>query len=281
MNKMPENSNVVNNDKPTQLGKQKKKNLRNILKVVTKKPFSIFVRRGSQESPSSASSACGAEQDDQEKVQHISLDKEFCKTTKSKCCVSFATTASTSKTISWRDYSVHEISAAWYSPDEYISIRSDCCKEIIKIDKGEKLQDKKYCSRGLECHTRYARISKSKNRAQSIQVVLQGQESQVRDGRPHDDEAIARAYHDTTSSCQLWATVTGLVDARAAEEVDDIIIAGNASIDDDLSSVTSASSRNCKYYTQRKACTATSSAHGSRQDFPDRSMAMLAAARSA
>jgi hypothetical protein len=258
MNQKPESNNVEINDNRTEPKKQNKKNLYNTLKVVAKEPFAVFVRRGSR---NAGAKSTFAEHDDDYAgyIQQTSLDKEVFKTTKSNKCVSFATVPSTRSMVSWRDFSAHEISAAWFTRDEYISMQRSCCKEIIKLDNGERLKDKKYCARGLECHTRYGRLTKKRNRTHSILVVLEVQDSHVRDGLPCDDEAIARVYHDATSSCQLWAAAVGLVDARAAEEVDDIL-GGDICSYDDVRSVTT-SSKNCKYYTPITAYAVSSSRH--------------------
>jgi hypothetical protein len=89
------------------------------------------------------------------------------------------------------------------------------------MDKGEVLKDKKYCARGLETHTKIGCIIKRKNRTESFYNVLREQENQWNEGTC-DDKAIACVYHQTTSSCQMWANVVGLRDQCKVEEyIDD------------------------------------------------------------
>lgn len=130
--------------------------------------------------------------------------------------VRFAVQSKVKLTISRHDITPTERSSAWYSENEYQDIARSCSKQIQKMNRGEELRDKKYCSRGLEQHTRIGCLNKMANRALSIQAVLVEQEQQIRDGI-RDDESIAFMYHDVTSSSQLWATALGLQDRRAAE----------------------------------------------------------------
>jgi hypothetical protein len=135
--------------------------------------------------------------------------------------VSFANQASVVYTIARRNYSPNEIKATWYSKKEKMNIEKQCCKQILRMDRGETLKDKKYCARGLEGHTRTGFTLKSKNRALSINSVLAEQHHVQLLRGFRDDEAIAHAYHQTTASCQIWACVVGLRDQRVAEEYSD------------------------------------------------------------
>jgi hypothetical protein len=143
--------------------------------------------------------------------------------------VSFARQAAVRRTISLEGFTLEELEAAWFTRDEFADIKKSCCRQIIKMGNGERLLDKKYCSRGLEGHTRLGNMSKSLNRTESIRAVLEEQDWQFDEGRPYDPEAISSAYHRITSSCQLWASSIGLEDQRAAEcyEDDETIIVGN------------------------------------------------------
>jgi hypothetical protein len=130
--------------------------------------------------------------------------------------VSFASQPIEHHTIARNDFSPEEIKATWFTEEEYYTISRQCCKQIDKMDKGQKLKDKKYCARGLEALTKLASIAKSKSREESIRAVLQEQDMQVEEER-YDDEAIGKAYHQVTSSCQMWASVVGLRDQRSSE----------------------------------------------------------------
>ena len=118
--------------------------------------------------------------------------------------------------LSRHDMTDEEIIATWYQDEEYSKITKDCCKQIKKMEKGEALKDKKYCSRGLETHTKLHSKAKTLNREEAIDAVLDEQEEQQALGVV-DEEAIAQCYQTFSSSCQLWAHTIGLRDQRAAE----------------------------------------------------------------
>jgi hypothetical protein len=134
--------------------------------------------------------------------------------------VRFAPTTEMRPSLARKDYTPLEMRACWFQDEEYSKIRKDCCKQIKKMQNGEVLKDKKYCSRGLESHTRLAAISKTLNRQTAINAVLDEQEDQRQTGDV-DEEDIAQRYQQATSSCQLWACIVGLRDQRAAEEYSD------------------------------------------------------------
>ena len=112
-------------------------------------------------------------------------------------------------------YTEEEHKASWYQEDEFYQMRMACVKQIDKINKGMVLKDKKYCSRGLEGHTRLLEISKRQNRRAGFDAVINEQREQRHLGFV-DDEAIARKYSDVTSSCQLWARKMALQDQQRA-----------------------------------------------------------------
>ena len=147
--------------------------------------------------------------------------------------VSFASHATMYETIARQNYTQEEIKATWYSQDEYLQISKQCCKQIQKMNRGERLRDKKYCSRGLEAHTTIGLVTKMRNRAESIQAVLEEQEVQrIKEGI-HDEDTIADLYNEVTSSCQLWARTVALRDQREAEAYLDDELAGPTSMSHD------------------------------------------------
>ena len=77
---------------------------------------------------------------------------------------------------------------------------------------------RKYCTRGLEGHSRLGSISKKRNRSTAIAAVLTEQSQQWIEDIV-DEEAIAGVYQRTTSSCQMWAQVKGNQDRQAADAV--------------------------------------------------------------
>lgn len=226
--------------------KRRKKKLYSMLRVVAAgKSLNRFVGlSNSSISSTHTATTCSScsSSDEEDQPQHhntVPLDQQASHHERSRKCVSFSTNSSFRKILSSEDYSSEELQATWYTQDEYMKLQKSCCKEILKMDRGESLKDRKYCSRGLESHTRTGRALKSRNKVGSVQVVLEEQESQIHEGRPRDDAAIALAYQRISSSCRLWARVTGIADERAAEDFDDILENG---IVDSASSSSSSSS---------------------------------------
>ena len=84
------------------------------------------------------------------------------------------------------------------------------------MEEGCPISMSKYCTRGLEKHTRITGKLRLRNRFDALLAVLNEQHEQRLDG-VCDDESIARVYSLVTSSCQLWAHRVGLSDQRQAE----------------------------------------------------------------
>jgi hypothetical protein len=122
------------------------------------------------------------------------------------------------KTLSRMNYTHEESEASWLSREDGEKISRQCHKEIKKIDDGKKFTDKKYCARGLEGKTRFGSIAKEQNRALAISAVLNEQWTQWEEGI-FDEDTIAELYYSASSSCQLWASLIGGRDCRAAEEI--------------------------------------------------------------
>jgi hypothetical protein len=125
------------------------------------------------------------------------------------------------RTIARHEMSKEEIHDTWYSLKELHQITESCCKQIIKLNSGETLKDKKYCARGLESFTFIRSIAKSMNRHSAHQVVFEEQERQLETGI-HNDETVSRLYLAASSGSCLWANVIGLQDQKEADNfIDD------------------------------------------------------------
>ena len=119
------------------------------------------------------------------------------------------------------EYSNEEYNSYWYSSDEYETIEKDMYRQIMKMEAGKVLHDKKSCSRGLERYLTVNAISKRENQSAALKAALKEQYHQMESDHS-GEEAIAKAYHNVSSSCQMWATVLGLRDQReAAKYLDD------------------------------------------------------------
>jgi hypothetical protein len=131
--------------------------------------------------------------------------------------VNFSRNVAIIPTITRKELRPEEVRAAWYSAEEYSSIKDACLKQVIKIDQGKSLKDKKYCARGLEGHTRLGRITRSQNRSLSIDVVLDEQEAILQFDEGFVGEmTLAQVYQNTTSSCHVSAIAMGLLDQHVA-----------------------------------------------------------------
>ena len=150
--------------------------------------------------------------------------------------VSFSSHANVRNTLSRNDYTVAEINLTWYTSKENMNIQRSCIKQILKMEAGEICKDQKYCSRGLEIQTKTGHKARKYTRHESFDAVLDQQDAnwsrkrtsqdqenktldQINRSTAHldDDEAIARVYRQFSSSCQIWANVVGLADARAVQ----------------------------------------------------------------
>ena len=121
-------------------------------------------------------------------------------------------------TISRKDILPMEQAATWFSPEEFQTIAQSCLLQIMKLNLGERLKDKRYCARGLESETKVGLRETKMNRSLAQKLVLEEQDRQRCDGVRESDH-LAYLYHSATSSCQVWANVVGLSDQRAAEDV--------------------------------------------------------------
>ena len=92
--------------------------------------------------------------------------------------VSFAPTVVVHYHLSRVDYSVQEIDATWYNKHEYNDIAKRCNREICRIENGERLHDKKYCSLGLERRTQAKSKERLFTRYMTISAVLEEQDKQ-------------------------------------------------------------------------------------------------------
>ena len=130
--------------------------------------------------------------------------------------VSFAQSVRVRTTISRSSYTKEERQACFYSDEESQQIQKKSLKIVEKMEEGCPLFMSKYCTRGLEKHTRIAGRLRLQNRFDALLAVLNEQDQQRIDGIC-DDESISRVYSMVTCSCQLWANCVGLCDQRQAE----------------------------------------------------------------
>lgn len=116
--------------------------------------------------------------------------------------------------LNMEDYTPREIEAAWHSEEEMEKITERCSKVVRSMDTG---RGKKYCIRGLEGHSKLGSVTKNRNRRAAWAAVLTKQAQWVEN--TSSEQAIADAYQRTTSSCQMWAQVTGRSDQQVANSI--------------------------------------------------------------
>lgn len=115
------------------------------------------------------------------------------------------------------DYTKSEINAIWYNEDDMDRFTRRAIKVIKKMENPH--ESRKYCIRGLEGYSIMGSISKKRNRFEAREAVFQEQDRQQWNGYEEcsSDQAIADAYRQITSSCQMWAQAMGYKDQIAAE----------------------------------------------------------------
>jgi ABC-type sugar transport system ATPase subunit len=132
--------------------------------------------------------------------------------------VSFAPLVKVCCTITRRDYSMDEISMCWYSAEEYSQISEQCIKQIEKLNRGEKLNGRKYCTRGLEGHTKVRSHECIQAKKLAHSTVLNEQDNQVSEG-VWNEELMSKIYQDMSSSSKFYAHMVALCDERAVKKI--------------------------------------------------------------
>ena len=145
------------------------------------------------------------------------------------------------------EYTVAELNQCWYTRKDYVKISKQCQKEVAKLNAGQTLRDKKYCSRGLERYiintAAFPAITEDERlivriqglrsviRKQSISDVLDMQyifhlkqlQKDIRTGEESEasqcsmSNELSNAYSRAASRCQVLANLVGLRDRRWVE----------------------------------------------------------------
>jgi hypothetical protein len=116
-----------------------------------------------------------------------------CKRSPNKNTVSFADICLVRSVLPGTDYTAEEISACWYSKNEYFEIRQKVIRMISTKEKGHIC-----CVRGLERFTPEAVLAREDSRMEAYTTVLVEQERQFVMQTSHP-EAIARKYRAATA----------------------------------------------------------------------------------
>eukprot|EP00526_Cylindrotheca_closterium_P023761 CAMPEP_0113603270 /NCGR_PEP_ID=MMETSP0017_2-20120614/1190_1 /TAXON_ID=2856 /ORGANISM="Cylindrotheca closterium" /LENGTH=195 /DNA_ID=CAMNT_0000511653 /DNA_START=76 /DNA_END=663 /DNA_ORIENTATION=+ /assembly_acc=CAM_ASM_000147 len=135
----------------------------------------------------------------------------------SKKKVTFNPSVRAATVLSITDYTDSEIDASWYNDDEMDRITQRAIKILMKMESAKQNEAKRYCFRGLEGHSKLGSISKKKNRSEAREAVFGEQDRRWNESDEFNDQAVADAYRQTTSSSQMWAQVMGRRDRKAVE----------------------------------------------------------------
>ena len=132
-------------------------------------------------------------------------------------CVRFNASVTVRNTTALSEYTEEEIENCWFTSEEYDQIKHSMDKQIRKMNRGEKLKDKKYCSRGLECFADEAHALRQEYKGLAVQAVLDEQYCQFEEGI-NDEYTIAAAYQLVSKPCLRRAQRMGLADQRAVQQ---------------------------------------------------------------
>lgn len=125
--------------------------------------------------------------------------------------VTFDNIVTLRRTISRHDMTPQERFATWYSADEYTIIRHSCLKQISKLERGEKLKNKKYCTLGLEGHTESGKREKHYDRFLAIDTVLEIQDRDQHHLLPEvKAEQMALAYRKASAKAVCRAALAAI-----------------------------------------------------------------------
>ncbi len=108
--------------------------------------------------------------------------------------------------------------ALWYLPKEYQLFSEQCEASAKKIQSGIRLNPKKHIPHGLEAWTKAGFQKRSRNRKQSVHVVLDEQCAQWDDG-VEDRDSIAELYKARCQHAEMCAVTRGLVLEREVQKL--------------------------------------------------------------
>lgn len=153
----------------------------------------------------------------------IDMDDDVTHATEPTVCslemrtVRFNESVSVRNTRALADYTPAEIEKCWYTAAEFDGIRHNMEKQIRKLNRGEKLRDRKYCSRGLECYVDEAAELRQEYKDLARQAVLDEQYYQQEEGIV-DEYTIAAAYLLVSKPCLKKAQKIGQRDAMEVQQ---------------------------------------------------------------
>jgi hypothetical protein len=110
-----------------------------------------------------------------------------------------------------------EITATWYSQQDYKSFKEDC-QTCAKLARSGHLTgptyEALYCTRGLECMISTQRINLKISRRQCARQAVLGEQDDQHNIMFEDADIIAEEYRDISRPCQCEAHRMGLRDQQ-------------------------------------------------------------------
>jgi hypothetical protein len=137
-------------------------------------------------------------------------------TPKSGRSVSFAPQVDSQSSLHRNDYTQEEITATWYTDDEYKMVKLAYRVTVSMVVQGELLPPNQ-CFRGLEQKTTEGMQTRMVSQIQSLSAVMDEQYRQRKEGE-RDDLHLARIYMSETAQCMAAAHCMGLNDQRMSLE---------------------------------------------------------------
>eukprot|EP00934_Nitzschia_sp_Nitz4_P002115 Nitzschia sp. Nitz4//scaffold289_size23394//9758//10390//NITZ4_008477-RA/size23394-processed-gene-0.12-mRNA-1//-1//CDS//3329545822//2115//frame0 len=111
-----------------------------------------------------------------------------------------------------------EVSALWYSTDEYRLIKKSQYFALKLMENKEPFpDDEDLCARGLESRTRNGSRLKRMNIESAWDAVLYEQEKQYNDGR-YNTTLLAKIYREATAQCAMTAFLRAKSDSQFVQK---------------------------------------------------------------
>lgn len=133
---------------------------------------------------------------------------------KPKKSVSFSESARMKKHIHIKNFTQEEIDACWFTEAELSQSRREIDYTIELMTRGEDIDASKYCTRGLECCTPQGAATKTQNKIDAWDSVMDEQDKQFSTGI-NDIDSLSMVYIQSSWSCQVSAAAMASLDARS------------------------------------------------------------------
>ena len=125
--------------------------------------------------------------------------------------VSFSSEVLVKRTLHCNNYSDDEIEATWFNDADFQRIRKEIEITVDLMESGEKIDESKYCSRGLESYTTTGADQKAQNRIRAADQVFDEQHLQWSKGLNNPDR-LSEVYQAFSIGSSIAARMAGRMD---------------------------------------------------------------------